>query len=63
IYEQIVRNGSNADAAVLAGRSLVGAARRVDTAMQSARASAQVQNAWAAIRRQITPIDTAPQSF
>ncbi|MFL5464890.1 MAG: peptidoglycan-binding domain-containing protein [Gemmatimonadaceae bacterium] len=63
IYEQIVRNGSNADAAVLAGRSLVGAARRVDTAMQSARASAQVQNAWAAIRRQITTIDTAPQSF
>ncbi|MFL5567447.1 MAG: peptidoglycan-binding domain-containing protein [Gemmatimonadaceae bacterium] len=63
IYEQIVRNGGNADAAVLAGRSLVGAARRVDTAMQSARASAQVQNAWAAIRRQITTIDTAPQSF
>ncbi|MFL5610397.1 MAG: peptidoglycan-binding domain-containing protein [Gemmatimonadaceae bacterium] len=63
IYEQIVRNGGNADAAVLAGRSLVGTARRVDTAMQSARASAQVQNAWAAIRRQITTIDTAPQSF
>ncbi|MFL5527957.1 MAG: peptidoglycan-binding domain-containing protein [Gemmatimonadaceae bacterium] len=63
IYEQIVRNGTNADAAVLAGRSLAGAARRVDTAMQSARASAQVQNAWAAIRRQITTIDTAPQSF
>ncbi|MFL5597260.1 MAG: peptidoglycan-binding domain-containing protein, partial [Gemmatimonadaceae bacterium] len=63
IYEQIVRNGTNADAAVLAGRSLAGAARRVDTAMPSARASAQVQNSWAAIRRQITTIDTAPQSF
>jgi peptidoglycan hydrolase-like protein with peptidoglycan-binding domain len=62
VYEQIVTNGGNRDAAVLAGRALAGAARRVDTAMQNTRTSAQVQNAWAAIRRQITTIDTAPQS-
>lgn len=57
IYEQIVTNGSNRDAAVLAGRSLADAARRVETAMQSARASAQVQNAWAAVRRQIATLE------
>ena len=62
IYEQIVTNGGNRDAAVLAGRALAGAARRVDAAMQNTRTSAQVQNAWAAVRRQITTIDTAPQS-
>ncbi len=58
IYEQIVRNGGNPDAALLAGRALVGTARRVDAAMQNARTSAQLQNGWAAIRRQITTIDT-----
>lgn len=58
LYEQIVRAGSNRDAAVLAGRALAASARRVDAAMQNARASAQVQNAWAAVRRQITTIDT-----
>ena len=61
IYEQIVRNGGNPDAAVLAGRALATAARRVDAAMQNARMSAQLQNGWAAIRRQITTIDTSPQ--
>ena len=59
IYEQIVTNASNRDAAVLAGRSLAGAARRVDSAMQTARTSAQLQNAWANVRRQLTTIDTA----
>ena len=59
IYEQIVRNGGNPDAAVLAGRALASAARRVDAAMQNARVSAQLQNGWAAIRQQITTIDTA----
>jgi peptidoglycan hydrolase-like protein with peptidoglycan-binding domain len=57
IHEQIVRNGGNRDAAVLAGRALVGAARRVDTAMQSARASAEVQNAWAGVRQRLSAID------
>ncbi len=58
LYEGIVRAGSNRDAAVLAGRALAASARRVDAAMQNARVSAQVQNAWAAVRRQITTIDT-----
>jgi hypothetical protein len=62
IYEQIVTNGGNPAAAVLAGRALAGAARRVDGAMQNARPSAQVQNAWAALRRQIATIDTATPS-
>jgi len=53
-----VVNGGNRDAAVLAGRSLASAARRVDTAIQTARASAQVQNSWNAVRRQITTIDS-----
>ncbi|HEY6088964.1 MAG TPA: peptidoglycan-binding domain-containing protein [Gemmatimonadaceae bacterium] len=58
VYEQVVRNGGNPDAAVLAGRALAASARRVDSAMQTARASGQLQNAWAAVRRQITTIDT-----
>ena len=60
IYEQIVTNGGNREAAVLAGRSLASAARRVDAAMQNARVSAQVQNAWAGVRRQTASIDVAP---
>jgi hypothetical protein len=59
VYEQIVRNGGNPDAAVLAGRSLAGAARRVDTAFQSARASAQLQGAWTTVRRQISTLEGA----
>jgi Putative peptidoglycan binding domain len=59
LYEQIVRNGGNRDAAVLAGRALAGAARRVDTAIQGARASSQLQSGWSALRRQLTTIDTA----
>ena len=60
LYEQVVRNGGNRDAAVLAGRALVGAARRVDAAMQNARTSSQVQSGWADVRRQLSTIDTAP---
>lgn len=60
IHEQVVRNGGNRDAAVLAGRSLVGAARRVDAAMQSARTSAQMQNGWTDVRRRLSPLDTTP---
>lgn len=60
IYEQIVRSGGNRDAAVLAGRSLAAAARRVDSAIPNARISTQLQSAWATVRREITTIDTAP---
>jgi peptidoglycan hydrolase-like protein with peptidoglycan-binding domain len=58
VHEQIVRNGGNRDAGVLAGRALVGAGRRVDTAMQSARTSSQVQNGWAGVRQRLSTIDT-----
>lgn len=58
LYEQVVRNGTNEDAAVLAGKSLVGAMRRVDSAMPAARASVTLQNAWAAVRRQLSPIES-----
>jgi peptidoglycan hydrolase-like protein with peptidoglycan-binding domain len=59
IHEQVVRNGGNRDAAVLAGRALVGSARRVDAAMQNARTSPQLQSGWAGVRRQLSTIETA----
>ena len=59
IHEQIVRNGGNADAAVIAGRALAGAARRVDTAMQAVRVSSQLQSAWATLRRPLATLETA----
>jgi hypothetical protein len=37
---------------------LIGAARRVDAAMQSARVSSQVQSAWSTLRAQLATIDT-----
>jgi peptidoglycan hydrolase-like protein with peptidoglycan-binding domain len=59
LYEQIVNTGGNANAAVLAGRALASAARRVDSVMQSSRASSQTQSVWSNLRRQISTIDTA----
>jgi len=58
LYEQIVRGGDNPSAAVLAGRALVGAARRVDTALQSARVTSQIQSAWTGVRGQLSSLDT-----
>jgi peptidoglycan hydrolase-like protein with peptidoglycan-binding domain len=57
LYEQIVMSGQNSDAAVLAGKALVDAARRVDTAFQQARTSAVLRNSWATIRSQISGLD------
>jgi len=57
LYEQVVRNGGNQDAAVLAGRALAGAAHRVDAAAQNARTSAAMRNAWASVRSQIASLD------
>ena len=56
IYEQIVSNSANRDAAVLAGRSLADAARRLDTAMQNARPSTTLQNTWYSLRQQMTTL-------
>ena len=57
VYEQVVRNGGSRDAAVLAGRSFVNAAARVDAAIQAARTSSQFQGTWAAVRRSLTNIN------
>jgi hypothetical protein len=61
LYEQILR-GTNTDASALAGRALINAARRVDTAIQSARPSSAVVNSWASIRRQLATIDPSYSS-
>ncbi|HEX7940966.1 MAG TPA: peptidoglycan-binding protein [Gemmatimonadaceae bacterium] len=58
LYEQVVRGGDNANATVFAGRALMGAARRVDAALQSARVSSSLQSAWSSLRGQLSPIDT-----
>ena len=57
LYEQLVRNGGNPDATVLAGRTLIAAARRVDAAMQAARTSSQLQSAWTSVRRELSTLD------
>lgn len=57
LYEQLVRVSGNVEGSALAGKSLVGAARRVDAALPRARTSAQLQNAWASIRAQLAEID------
>jgi peptidoglycan hydrolase-like protein with peptidoglycan-binding domain len=57
LYEQLVRGSGNADASALAGRALINAARRVDSAMQQARPSSTVRNSWASTRRQLATID------
>ena len=56
-YEEMVRSGGSADAVVLAGRSLVGAARRVDAAFQATRAASDVQASWADVRRRLAPLE------
>ena len=58
LYEQVVRNASNNQGTMLAGRALIEAARRVDTAMQGTRVSFGTQNAWASIRTQLTALDS-----
>jgi len=57
LYEQLVRVSGNVEGSALAGKALVGAARRVDAALQRARPSAQIQNAWSSIRAQLVELD------
>ena len=56
VYEQIVANASNSEAATAAGRALISAARRVDAAVGQANASSQVRTAWTTIRQQLGTI-------
>ena len=58
LYEQVVRNGTNPDASILAGKALVAAMRRVDAAMPNARASVALKNGWATVRGQLTTLES-----
>ena len=57
LYEQLVGASGNVEGSALAGKALIGAARRVDAALQRARSSPQVQNAWSSIRAQLAELD------
>ena len=57
LYEQLVRVSGNVEGSASAGKALVAAARRVDAALQRARTSAQLQNAWSAIRGKLAELD------
>jgi len=58
LYEQVVRGGDNANATVLAGRALMGAAQRVDAALQSTRVSSSLQSAWSSLKGQLGSLET-----
>jgi peptidoglycan hydrolase-like protein with peptidoglycan-binding domain len=57
LYEQLIRVSGNVEGSALAGKALVGAARRVDAALQRARTSAQIQDAWSSIRTPLAELD------
>jgi peptidoglycan hydrolase-like protein with peptidoglycan-binding domain len=57
LYEQLVRVSGNIEGSVVAGKALVGAARRVDAALQRARTASQIQDAWSSIRAQLAELD------
>jgi peptidoglycan hydrolase-like protein with peptidoglycan-binding domain len=58
LYEALVRVSGNVEGSALAGKALISAARRVDTALQSARPSNAVTNAWGSMRSQLTELDS-----
>ena len=57
LYEQVVRNAVNPDGTILAGKALLAAARRVETALPTARTSIALQNAWSTTRRNLSPLE------
>lgn len=57
LYEQVVRMSGTTDGAMLSGRALVNAARRVDTALARTNASPALRNSWSMIKTQMTEID------
>ena len=59
LYEQLIRSSSSNDAALMANRALINAARRVDTALSSSRATNTVRNAWATMRRDLSRLDSS----
>ncbi len=58
LYEQLIRVSGNVEGSALAGKALVGAARRVDAAMQRTRTTSQLQSAWSSIRAQLAELDS-----
>jgi peptidoglycan hydrolase-like protein with peptidoglycan-binding domain len=59
LYEQLIRVSGNVEGSAQAGRALVGAARRVDTALQRGGPSPQIRNAWSSIRAQLGELDAS----
>jgi len=59
LYEQLVRVPGNDAGSEAAGRALIGAARRVDAAMQRARTTQQTQGTWSSLRAQLAELDPA----
>jgi peptidoglycan hydrolase-like protein with peptidoglycan-binding domain len=59
LYEQIVRTSGTNDGVMLAGRALIGAARRVDAAMQRTRPSSTIVSAWTSMRSELSAIDSS----
>lgn len=59
LYEQVIRGSSSTTASMMAGRALINAARRVDTALGQSSASQPVRNGWATIRGQLSGIDSS----
>ena len=57
LYEQLIRLSGNVEGTAVAGKALIGAARRVDAALPRAQSSPRVQTAWQSIRRQLADLD------
>lgn len=57
LYEQMVRLSGNVEGTAVAGKALIGAAKRVDAALPRARPSPRVETAWQSIRRQLADLD------
>jgi hypothetical protein len=59
LYEQLVRSLSSNDAILMGNKALISAARRVDAALASSRASTTVRNAWATMRTDLSRLDSS----
>jgi peptidoglycan hydrolase-like protein with peptidoglycan-binding domain len=59
LYEQLVRSLSSDDAILMGNKALISAARRVDAALASSRASTTVRNAWATMRTDLSRLDSS----
>jgi peptidoglycan hydrolase-like protein with peptidoglycan-binding domain len=59
LFEQLVRQSGTSQSTTQAASALTSAGRRVDDAMQRARASTQVRNAWSSLIAQMSAIGLA----